>query len=233
MRAMPDDALRRPYRIVLLRHGEAEGNVDETLFERKPDHRMELTAQGRAQSEEAGRRLRALLLGDVEARAERPLVRVYVSPYVRTRQTLAAMGIQDLVDKVREEPRLREQDWGNYQDPLHVLEQKKERNRFGHFFYRLAHGESGADVFDRVSTFLETLHRDFVTEGYPDNALLVTHGLTTRLFLMRWFHWSVEYFESLENPEHCEACVLTREAVGWRLEAPLRQWKEEARTRRT
>ena len=31
--------------------------------------------------------------------------------------------------------------------------------------------------------------------------VIVTHGLTMRLFCMRWFHWSVEYFESLENPE--------------------------------
>jgi len=37
---------------------------------------------------------------------------------------------------------------------------------------------------------------------------LVTHGLTIRLFLMRWFHWSVEKFERLRNPENCEFFVM-------------------------
>ena len=32
-----------------------------------------------------------------------------------------------------------------------------ERNAYGHFFYRLAHGESGADVDDRIAAFLSEL----------------------------------------------------------------------------
>ena len=32
----------RPTRIILIRHGEAEGNVDERLFETKADHQMAL-----------------------------------------------------------------------------------------------------------------------------------------------------------------------------------------------
>jgi hypothetical protein len=48
-----------------------------------------------------------------------------------------------------------------------------------------------------------------------------------RLFLMRWFHWSVEYFESLENPEFCEIRTLVRQESGrYVLDGgPLRQWK--------
>ena len=49
------------------------------------------------------------------------------------------------------EPRLREQDWGNLQDPVEQEVQKRKRHEFGHFFYRLSHGESGADVDDRVA----------------------------------------------------------------------------------
>jgi hypothetical protein len=29
-----------------------------------------------------------------------------------------------------------------------------------------------------------------------------------RLFLMRWFHWSVEEFENLRNPRNCEIVVI-------------------------
>lgn len=208
----------RPARILLLRHGEAEGNVDETVFERKPDHRLELTARGREQSRDAGAEIRRLV-GD-------GAVQVYVSPYVRTRQTLDELRACFRVAHAREEPRLREQDWGNYQDKDHIRAQKAERDSFGHFYYRMARGESGADVYDRVSTFFESLHRDFRDDGFPEAALIVTHGLTMRLFLMRWFHWSVEQFEALENPRNGELVVLERGPRGWySLETPLRTWR--------
>ena len=101
---------------------------------------------------------------------------------------------------MQEEPRLREQDWGNWQDRDDVRLQKAYRDAYGHFFYRFAQGESGADVYDRVGAFLESLHRSFEAPDHPPNVLLVTHGLTMRLFCMRWFHWSVAEFESLSNP---------------------------------
>ena len=91
----------------------------------------------------------------------------------------------------------------------------KERRKVGSFYYRFLTGErsvafclfvilsvylsvtssvcthSGADVYDRVSTFLETLYRDMEKGGCGDNALLVSHGLFCRLFLTRYFHWRV------------------------------------------
>ncbi|MFO0552412.1 MAG: histidine phosphatase family protein [Polyangiaceae bacterium] len=210
----------RPSRIILLRHGEAEGNIDESLFEHKPDHRMELTARGLAQSRAVGEKLRELV------GASR--VRVYVSPYLRAWQTLNELHLEDLVDRVVEEPRLREQDWGNFQNGATIVAQKEERNRFGHFFYRLADGESGADVFDRVSSFLETLHRDFRDDDYPDTALLVTHGLMMRLFFMRWFHWTVDYFEALENPGHCEMKILEQAGGRYALDRPFSTWRAPA-----
>ena len=199
-----------------MRHGEAEGNVDERRFELKPDHQMVLTEKGVAQAKAAGQKIRDILQGDT--------IRVYVSPYVRARQTLAHLGIAEHIDHVREEPRLREQDWGNYQNST-ILAQKEERNMFGHFFYRLADGESGADVYDRVSTFFESLFRDFLDDDFPDNAILITHGLTMRLFFMRWFHWTVEYFESLENPACCETKILTLQDRRYTLDRPFSQWK--------
>jgi len=59
-----------------------------------------------------------------------------------------------------------------------------------------------------VTTFLDTLHRDFERPAYAANCLLVTHGLTIRLFLMRWYHWTVEYFERLRNPRNCQFFVM-------------------------
>ena len=50
---------------------------------------------------------------------------------------------------------------------------------------------------------------------------------------MRWFHWSVEYFESLENPGNAESIVLLRQPdFRYRLQTPFRQWNAAESSRR-
>jgi broad specificity phosphatase PhoE len=95
----------------------------------------------------------------------------------------------------REESQLREQEWGHTRNMDDCVKAGKERDSFGTFYYRLPDGESAADVYDRVSDFPGTLHRDFEKESFPENTVVITHGITTRLILMRWFHWTVEQFE--------------------------------------
>ena len=125
-----------------------------------------------------------------------------------------------------EEPRLREQDWANFQISGDIEDQKELRNAYGHFFYRFREGESGSDVYDRISSFMETLYRHWSRPDYAPNALFVTHGLTMRLFCMRWFHWSVEYFESLNNPDNAEVRTLYRTGEGkYELDKPFSQWE--------
>lgn len=41
----------------------------------------------------------------------------------------------------REDPRLREQEWGNFQDPSHMTEIMEERRKTGAFYYRFPTGE--------------------------------------------------------------------------------------------
>ena len=191
------------------------GNVDHTEYSRTPDWRVELTPKGREQARHAGEALRALnITGE--------LLCVYSSPYMRCQQTLAAVLQGAGIDKGglafhRQEPRLREQDFGNFQDPASVARAKEERARFGRFFYRFPNGESGADVYDRVSTWLESLHRELeygVAMSADSTVLLVTHGLTARLFLMRWYRWSVDTFEATENPGNAAILVMERDALG-------------------
>ncbi|CAL9400221.1 2,3-bisphosphoglycerate-dependent phosphoglycerate mutase [Streptomyces sp. enrichment culture] len=216
--------MARPRRIVLVRHGESTGNVDDSVYEREPDHALALTERGRRQAEEAGRTLRELF--------GRERVSVYVSPYRRTHETLRAFRLDPGCVRVREEPRLREQDWGNWQDPEDVRRQRAYRNAYGHFFYRFAQGESGADVYDRVGGFLESLWRSFEDPGHPPNVLLVTHGLAMRLFCMRWFHWTVAEFESLVNPGNGEMRVLVLGEDGkYALDRPFERWRDPGSVR--
>jgi len=197
----------KPKRIILVRHGESECDVDTNQREFIPDYSFDLTPKGVEQARLAGREIKRLI-GD-------ETVHAYLSPYCRTRRTYTyiAESIKGNVVKAFEDPSLREQDWGHLRSP-HVTEEiDRERNNLGSFYYRIPDGESGADVYHRVSTFLEALHRDFEKADYAKNTLIVTHGFTLRLFLMRWFHWSVEEFQNLANVPKGQVVVASRLVV--------------------
>lgn len=202
-------------RLVLVRHGECLGNVDKSAYTRIPDHALPLTERGVEQARAAGPRLRGLL-GDGPFGA-------VVSPYRRTLDTLALSGLAPAWTV--QEPRLREQDWGNLQDDAGQRTQEAERHAYGHFFYRLAHGESGADVDDRIAAFLSELPGLVERAPRVDALLLVTHGLTMRLLARRALGWTVPLFEALSNPACCEDRVLTGDAGGWTLDRPFAQWR--------
>lgn len=152
------------------------------------------------QAEESGRRLRSMLRPD-------DTLQFYTSPYRRTRDTtegiLRTLTSDDPEQgpspfprhaiKVYEEPRLREQDFGNFQPCSAEMERMwQERADYGHFFYRIPNGESAADAYDRVSGFNESLWRQFGETDFPSVCVLVTHGLMTRIFLMKWFVFVIE-----------------------------------------
>lgn len=196
----------RPKRIILIRHGESEGNADKRRLEVIPDYVHGLTAKGVEQASAAGNKIHKIIGNET--------VHAYVSPWHRTRQTFAKIQPALNVVNAHEDPRIREQDWGHLREFAVNRIIQKERLNYGVFYYRIPDGESGADVYDRVSGFLETLHRDFAKDGYPENTLLVTHGMSMRIFLMRWFHWSVEDFEMLKNPANCEIAIMEQMVDG-------------------
>ncbi len=185
----------KPDNIIFMRHGQSIGNVNRAVYTQVPDYALTLTKQGKFQASDRGAKLN-------ECAFFGSSVACYYSPYFRTRQTLDHAKKHFRVAFEYQDPRLREQEWGTslseFREDLEV-----ERDGYGHFCWRFPNGESCADVFDRVSSFLNTLHRDFEKEEYPRNVLIVTHGMTMRLLLMRWFHLSVEQFELLANPENC------------------------------
>jgi hypothetical protein len=56
----------------------------------------------------------------------------------------------------------------------------------------------------------------------------VTHGLMSRVFLMKWYHFSVEYFEDLRNVNHCEFLIMRKQPDSGKyiLENNLRTWSQ-------
>jgi broad specificity phosphatase PhoE len=169
---------------------------------------MELTPEGKEQAYVAGAKLKNIIKEET--------VFFYISPFWRTRSTAEQIASHFSAEKCRyrEEPRLREQEWGHLRTKEETDIIEGERDSFSTFYYRLPDGESGADVYDRVSDFFSTLHRDFEKEDFPENVIIVTHGMTIRLFLMRWFHWSVEEFEDICNPSNCDIFILEKQENG-------------------
>ncbi len=191
----------KPNKIIVLRHGESQANVDKGLYEDTQDHLVDLTEIGEQQCLTVGRELQPLL--------NHNNITVWNSPYTRARRTteLVLSQIQAEV-RYKEDPRLREQDWGNFYSEDEALRKKEDRKRHSYFFYRIQDGESGADVYDRISTFLETLYRDFSTDEWTDTVLISTHGITGLIFLMRYFHWSYEMYEAANKFRNCDYVVL-------------------------
>ncbi|SCU83549.1 LAFA_0D04236g1_1 [Lachancea sp. 'fantastica'] len=112
--------------------------------------------------------------------------------------------------RVKDDPRIREQDFGNFQELKAMRDVMSTRTNYGHFFFRFPQGESAADVYDRCASFQETLFRHFNQPGRKprDVVVLVTHGIYLRVFLMKWFRWTYEEFETFTNVPNGSLVVM-------------------------
>lgn len=226
-----------PKFIYLVRHGQSQANVNHDLLKTVPDWKVALTEQGRQQAADAGRFIRDDIIKEFPKGLYLPAMAAYCSPYKRTQETLH--HISERVNdprcnapskqyingwSIKYDPRIREQDWGNYKDAEGAKKIEDERDKFGTFFYRIPDGESGADVYDRLSSFMDTLWRDFEKKEFPRVCMIVTHGLTMRLFVMRWLHMSVEEYECMQNPMNCEVWRISKVDGGkWHLDTQIRK----------
>ncbi len=184
--------------IKLVRHGQSAANTGEVVPAEVGDHTVALTALGREQAREAGRRIGPAFLDGALA---------YCSPFRRARETMAGLvdgaGVPREKVRVFEDPRLREVEHG-YAD---VQSQEPLRRTHGWFYYRFRGGESPADCYDRTSGFLESLMRQ-AERKQADRVLVVTHGLTIRCFVMRFLDLTVEQFDTMANPANCDVVTL-------------------------
>jgi len=198
----------KPQRILLVRHGESLGNVDKRVYAKTPDYALPLTPRGRGQTKRLGKAIRRLI--------GKESIHFYVSPWRRTRETfMGAIGaLRREQWSATEDPRLREQEFGHLRDEEARKALQHEREAYGTFYYRLEDGESGADVYDRCSGLLETVYRDFRKDDFPSNCAFIGHGLTNRILVSRWLHWTPEQFEVIANQHNCEVWVLELQPDG-------------------
>ena len=173
--------------LILVRHGQSEGNVAAESASRENLDRIDVPARdpdvvlsetGREQATAVGHWITSL------PEDERPQV-VWTSPYRRARQTAEiALETADVELDFRVDERLRDRDMG-ITDQLTAAgirkkypEEAERREWIGKFYYRPPGGESWADVAFRVRSVLT----DLASTEKHDRVLLAAHDVVILLF---------------------------------------------------
>lgn len=176
-------------KIIFIRHGESESNVDKNILSWKPDSKIQLTESGKSQAFEAGKILNEKNIVDLN---------VFCSPHARTRETFQEIlkGLSN-VHSLKFDHRLREIDIGNSITDFKKIHE--DRKRVGKFYYRFPDGESCADVHLRVTQWLS---ENNIKDG--KNYLIISHAATINIFRMIFENLSIDEFENLPKPKNCE-----------------------------
>ena len=171
-----------PKEIVFARHGQSEANVVQKhddhgvhrtiadMIFKRPDWKHRLTSEGVEQAKMAKQVIDRELGGLASFDA------LYVSPFMRTRETAAYMGGVGLGGWTVDD-RIVERSWGVY-GKMPRSEQRArfpmtaEEKRLNPWYTRLDGGESMPDVYARFRDFQSTLHR----EQADNRVFVVTHG---------------------------------------------------------
>jgi broad specificity phosphatase PhoE len=216
--------------LILVRHGQSEGNVAAEAAHRDRLHEIDVPARdadvvlsetGRRQAEALGHWLAGL------PENERPKV-VWSSPYRRARETAEiALTVCDAHLDMRVDERLRDRDMG-ITDMLTAAgirerypEEAERRQWIGKFYYRPPGGESWADVALRVRAVLGDLaeyeRRERVLVSAHDVVILlfcyVAEGLDEDAVLER------SRTDGLRNAAICRLERDEESPTGWRVTA--------------
>jgi NAD+ kinase len=192
-----------PLDLVLVRHGESEGNYAYGLSY-KGDHRhfapgspflerhgsrWRLTDRGREQAEVAGEWIRRNIAPAFD--------RYYAAEYLRAMETAAHLGFHDAEWFC--EFYLRERDWGKF-DVMPIEQRKREyaddlrRRDLDRFFWTPPGGESMATLCLRVDRIINTLHRECADK----RVLIVCHGEVMWAFRVRLERMSQVRYQELD-----------------------------------
>ena len=181
-------------RLVLIRHGESEGNRDRR-FTLSPE--VPLTELGRQQARAAARRIAKRFTPE----------RIISSPYLRARQTsdIIASELELPIEVVHN---LHERDLGILKGQSYDLLRDMAGQDSGYdpkrgWLWRPEGGESYEDVRQRVSAAIEEIR-----ERFPDQELVVvSHG---GVMLSLWAHLTGAW-ENAHMPTNCGIVLIEHE----------------------
>ncbi|HZS43070.1 MAG TPA: phosphoglycerate mutase family protein [Candidatus Paceibacterota bacterium] len=212
-----------PNNLVLVRHGESEGNIavarskkgDHSAYEGDFKNRhsslWRLSALGVKQAQLTGEWIRENV-----THIRPQFHRFYTSEYLRAMETAALLDIPEA--KWFTEFYLRERNWGSL-DRVSVKEREEKfqeammEREIDPFYWTPPNGESLAELCLRVDRVLNTLHR----ECNGQNVIIVCHGEVMWAFRVRLERMSQERFRKLDQSKkpsdrihNCQVIHYTR-----------------------
>lgn len=216
--------MNMPVDLVLVRHGESEGNVARKLslngddsvfteeFRGRHNSRLRLTNRGREQARATGIWLKSNM--------PRTYDRYLVSGYLRAVETAALLDLPDAV--WHQEFYLRERDLGLFE----IMPENDKKNKHPEvyrqfqldpFYWIPPNGESIAQLCLRVDRVLHTLHR----ECSDKRVLIVCHGLVIWAFRIRIERFTPTQYlkksqsrKSADQIHNCQVIHYTRRDPG-------------------
>lgn len=207
-------------RVLLVRHGQSRSNVDGSENLRVADHAIQLSDEGHRQAQRCGEFLREWIVQNLR-RDDGTLspVRLWQSPYERTRQTAAHIeaACTDVLLDRKEHLLLAEQQFGLF-DGLSDAERAQRYPDFyayyekckrfeGKLWPKMPLGESRFEVAQRVHQSFGKFKRDEEKHAI-DTIIVVGHGTTNRAFVMMWLHLPYEWMHREPNPANCSVRLI-------------------------
>lgn len=213
--AIPVKTQKWPDNWYIVRHGRSKRNHDRETAKKAGksadfsegirDQDTPLTATGELQSLSVGVYLRDKPRIDV----------IYVSPYLRTRQTMKKI-IDGLgyTPRIVVDERIREIEFGHLDGldrsgiKAKFPEEIRRREREGKYFFRPPGGENRPDVKLRLRSFVDTIVRDCV--GL--NVLVVCHSVIVLAFRALLEKWGEEEYLQVDKENDVKNASVTHYA---------------------
>lgn len=203
--------------LYLVRHAQSHANLNPYTLRETPNPRITLTDLGNEQAIETG-----IFLSKIFKDENKKTLKIFVSPYTRTRETYENIANQLSNEKITfdkaEDISIVERQFGLVDDCEHyVHEHTKE---WGHyqlykkfdcdFFARPPLGESPFDLTTRIESFI---HNRLLSNNQHKNVIIVSHGAAIRSFLTVLNKWEYENYFIEKNPPNSSVRFLNVKSV--------------------
>ena len=192
-----------------------------------PDHKICLSDEGIKKSIDAGIFLKKYL-DDNKISIKNAVI--FMSPFLRARQTAELINDILLIDNVREDYALSEQNLGLFGDQSIGRNQmlfQREFNLYnnylqngGKFYAKVPQGESPMDVALRTRIFLDMIPRN---DHSP--IFVVSHNTAIKTIVMNTCHYSPEWFNMEEDIEGCSIRHVTSDMDEYIYGGPIKKLK--------
>ena len=195
-----------PKRLYLLRHGQTDANILDTVQGRLPD--LPLNSTGEKQAELTA-----------EALSEVNFNRIYMSPALRARQTAQKIFERHIPTALAETyPNFNEINFGDfegrtfskieelYPDLLKTYREKPSQCVF-------PRGESMIEAYERAGRTINTI---IINHPHNESVLIVSHGGIITLIFIYLFDLDMDkMFHAIKKHHNCSLSIIDFESYAW------------------